>query len=142
MKHTINTFVLSIALLVTGLIAVLAPSTASAVTCKTEAGVEIGDTAKEGDCAEKTAFKFGECKDTGVSISCLVASTMRFMSILVGILVVAGITVGGIVYSTGGGNPGQTKKGVTIITNSVSGLVLYLLMFALVNFLIPGGILS
>ena len=67
---------------------------------------------------------------------------MRFMTALVGIAVVGGITVGGIVYSTGSGNPAKTQKGVTIITNSIIGLVVYALMFAGINFLIPGGIFN
>lgn len=92
------------------------------------------------DTADETAFKFNN-KDSDVGINDLVIEILRFLSIAVGIAVVAGISVGGITYSLGRGNPGQVQKGVTIITNSIIGLVLYFLLFAIVNFLVPGGVL-
>jgi hypothetical protein len=113
------------------------PSTST--TCDDQAGVDLGEGEKE-ECAKKTAFTFGSCGNTNVTISCLAAEVMKFLSALVGIAVVAGITVGGIIYSTGSGNPAKTQKGVSIIINSVLGLMLFLLMFAIINFLIPGGV--
>lgn len=94
----------------------------------------------EGDCAKKTAFSFGDCKTDDVGITCLYTEVLRFLSIAVGIAVVGGIAVGGIVYSTAAGNSSKTQKGVSIISNSILGLVLYLLAFALINFLVPGGV--
>lgn len=111
------------------------------VTCEKQSGVDIGTKAK-GDCAEKTAFSFGSCGKAGVTISCLVGEVMKFLAVLVGIAVVGGITVGGITYSTGSGNPARTQKGINIIINSVLGLVLFLLMFGIINFFVPGGILK
>ena len=147
MKQKIKILLSSLALVV-GMLGLFAPVPVSAANepgeggdstaCGTD-GVDVGAVA-EGDCAEKTAFKFGNCGRTGVTISCMATEIMRFLTALVGILVVAGITVGGIVYSTGSGNPAKTQKGVTIIVNSILGLVTYALMFAIINFLIPGGI--
>lgn len=114
-------------------------STGTTDACGTQDGVDIGSNA-EGECAEKTAFSFGDCKKSGVTISCLIAELMQFLTVLVGIAVVAGITVGGITYSTGSGNPARTQKGVNIILNSILGLLLFLFMFAIINFLIPGGV--
>lgn len=109
---------------------------------KEDKGTNTGGTNSGGDTADKTSFSFGTCGKKDVGIDCLVVELLRFLSIAVGIAVVAGITFGGITYSTSRGNPGQAQKGVTIITNSILGLVLYFLMFAIVNFLIPGGILK
>lgn len=94
------------------------------------------------DSAKVTAFSFGSCKKANVTIRCLVVEVIGFLSIGVGIAVVAGIAVGGITYSVSQGNPSGTQKGITIITNSIVGLLLYLLMFAILQFLIPGGILT
>lgn len=96
----------------------------------------------QGDCAKTTSFAFGTCGDANVSIRCLFVEVFKFLSAAVGIAVVAGIATGGIMYSTAQGNPSKTQKGMTIIINSVIGLVLYLLMFALINFLVPGGVFT
>lgn len=101
----------------------------------------VVDCPEEGDCAKRTSFEF--CgKNTAVGMECLVQDVLRFMSILVGILVVGGVIVGGIVYSTSQGNPGQTQKGITIIANSIIGLVIYLLMFVVINWLLPGSVIT
>lgn len=67
---------------------------------------------------------------------------IRFLSAGVGIAVVGGIVYGGILYTTARDNSSQTQKAVYVITNAIVGLLLYLLMFAILNFLIPGGILT
>jgi hypothetical protein len=67
---------------------------------------------------------------------------IRFLSAGVGIAVVGGIVYGGIMYMTARDNAGQTQKAITIIVNAVIGLLLYIFLFAIINFLVPGGILS
>ncbi len=106
------------------------------------ASTNVTGNASEGDFADETAFSFGSCGNRNVGINCLVVEVMKFMSILVGVAVVGGIVIGGINYSTSEGNPGKAQKGITIITNSIIGLLLYIFMFAIINFLVPGGILS
>lgn len=143
----IKSLVLAMFLPIVGAVSIVIPASPVSAACAEVENVELGEVptsagnAEEGDCTETTAFSFGECGTDQVGISCLIVEIMSFLSILVGIAVVAGITTGGIVYSTSQGNPGQAQKGVTIITNAVLGLVLYLLMFAIINFLVPGGVL-
>lgn len=96
----------------------------------------------QGDCAKTTAFSFAGCGATDVGLKCLFTEIIKFLSIGVGVAVVAGIAVGGIQYASSQGNPSGAQKGITTITNALVGLVLYLLMFAALQFLIPGGILS
>lgn len=96
----------------------------------------------QGDCAKTTAFSFGTCGTTNVGIKCLAVEVLRFLSIGVGLAVVGGVAAGGIVYATAQGSPGKTQSGIKIITNSILALILYLLMFAILQFLIPGGVLS
>lgn len=88
-----------------------------------------------------TSFDFDADNDGCTDTSDLIKVVFRFLSALVGILVVAGITVGGIAYSTSRGNPSGTVRGVKIISNSIIGLVVYFLLVAIANFLVPGGIL-
>lgn len=63
-----------------------------------------------------------------------------FLSGGVGLLVVAGIIYGAFLYITARANAGQAQKGQETIINSVIGLLLYIFMFAFLQFLIPGGI--
>lgn len=76
----------------------------------------------------------------GSSIFALLVSFIKFLSVGVGIAVAGGIIYGGILFVTARGNSSQTQKGVTTIVNSVIGLLLYIFMFAILNFVIPGGI--
>ncbi len=55
---------------------------------------------------------------------------------------VGGVVYGSIMYTSAGGNPEQVKQARTIIFNTVLGLIFYTLMFALLNYLIPGGLFS
>jgi hypothetical protein len=104
-------------------------------------GVDCTDPTEQGNCA-KTAFKFGGCDTASTGMKCLISEILLFLSVGVGIAVVAGIAIGGITYATSEGNPSKAQKGITIIVNAVIGLVLYLLLFAITNFLIPGGVFS
>lgn len=67
---------------------------------------------------------------------------INIMTTGVGILAVGGIVYGSILYTSAGGSSEQTKKAMGIITNVVIGLVAYILMYAITNFLIPGGLFS
>jgi len=60
----------------------------------------------------------------------------------VGVLAVAGIAYGGILYASSSDKPEQTKKGISVITNVVIGIIAYAFMFLLLNFLVPGGIFA
>jgi hypothetical protein len=60
----------------------------------------------------------------------------------VGLAVVGGIVAGSYMYTTARANAAQAQKGQTIILNSVIGLFLFIFMYAILQFLIPGGIFS
>lgn len=49
--------------------------------------------------------------------------------------------VAAIQYITAGANPGSVKSAKSRLINAVIALVLYLMMFAILQFLVPGGIL-
>mgnify|MGYP003610100314 len=44
-------------------------------------------------------------------------------------------------YSTAAGNAAQVQKAKTMILNTVIGLLSYLLMWAFINWLVPGGVI-
>lgn len=78
-----------------------------------------------------------EIKDTGLwGILILV---MNIMIAGVGVLALAGIVYGAVLYTSAGGNAEQVKKAMGIFTNVVIGIIAFGGMWALLNFLIPGG---
>lgn len=74
------------------------------------------------------------------SISGMLLKIIDFIAIGVGIAVVGGIAWGGLIYAQSGGDAGKVKEAKQIIINAVIGLVLFFLMYAATNFLVPGGL--
>ena len=66
---------------------------------------------------------------------------IKFLTVGVGLAATGGIVFGGFLYLTAQGNSGQTQKAVAIIINALIGIAMYALAFALINFLIPGGVI-
>lgn len=60
----------------------------------------------------------------------------------VGVLALAGIIYGSILYTSAGGNQEQVKKAMGIFTNVAIGVIAFALMFSVLNFLVPGGVFN
>ncbi len=65
---------------------------------------------------------------------------LRFVSAGVGLVVIGSIIWAGIQYSTSRGNPQSTEASIKRVTNAVIALLLYIFSFAILNFLVPGGL--
>lgn len=65
---------------------------------------------------------------------------INLLTVLVSLAVVIGIIYGGIEYSMSGGDPQKAAVGKNRIRNSFIGLIAFVLVFAFLNFLVPGGI--
>ena len=59
----------------------------------------------------------------------------------VGIAAVGSIVFAGILYITARDNAGQVSKAKTMIMNTVIGIIAYILMWAFLEWIIPGGVL-
>ena len=59
----------------------------------------------------------------------------------VGIAAVGSIVFAGVLYITARDNAAQVSKAKTMIMNTVIGIVAYILMWAFLEWIIPGGIL-
>ena len=70
------------------------------------------------------------------------SSIIKFLTVGVGLAATGGVVYGGFLYLTARGNAGRTQQGVTTIVNALIGIVLYALAFAIINFLVPGGVLQ
>jgi hypothetical protein len=62
------------------------------------------------------------------------------LSALVGIVVVIAVIIGAIEFISSGGDPQRVASGKQHITNALIGLFAYILLFAFLQFLIPGGL--
>jgi hypothetical protein len=66
---------------------------------------------------------------------------INFLAALVGVAVVISIVIGGIQYSSSGGDPAKAAAAKNRIRNAIVALVAFFFLYALLNFLIPGGLL-
>lgn len=112
----------------------------------TGSGASIGgatDTtsANSGDDCVQTTF-FGEvCGREGEGIYKILNVALQTLTYGVGILGVLGLVVVSIQYITAGGNEQQVAKAKERIVQIVIGLAIYAVMFTLLQWLLPGGVL-
>jgi hypothetical protein len=67
---------------------------------------------------------------------------LNVMAGLVGLTVAGGLIWGGILYTTARADAGQVEKAKTMFINSTIALVLFIFMYAILQFVIPGGIFN
>jgi len=78
---------------------------------------------------------------TGGAIIFYLRYVLQLLSSAVAAIVLLMMIIAGVQYITSGANPGQVKAAKDRLTNALIALVLFFLMFAILQFLIPGGIL-
>lgn len=99
------------------------------------------DTTKNANCiptASDPALAGGDSSAT--LITKYVVPFVSMLTLLVGVAVAIGIIYGGIEYSMSAGDPQKAAKGRKHILDAVIALVSYALIFAFLNFIIPGGV--
>lgn len=67
---------------------------------------------------------------------------INVMTAGVGVLALAGIVYGAVIYTSAGGSPEQIKKARTIFTNVVIGVLAFAGMYTLLQFIVPGGVFN
>lgn len=85
-----------------------------------------------------------DCKDLnncGV-IENYVNPAINVLSVVFGIAVVISIVVGGIQYSASAGDPNKVAEARKRISNSILSLVAFIFLYAIIDFLLPGGIIK
>jgi hypothetical protein len=66
---------------------------------------------------------------------------INFLAALVGVAVVISIVIGGIQYGSSAGDPQKVNMAKNRIRNALVALLAFLFLYALLNFLVPGGLL-
>ncbi len=128
-KQTLYRYVASL-LIVLAVLPFVVPTIASAATCG-------GVTTSIISCSEGGGTETEESGLWGILII-----TINILTAGVGVLALAGIVYGSVLYTSAGGSPEQIKKARTIFTNVVVGLIAFAAMWGLLNFLIPGGVFN
>lgn len=120
---------------------------AAGITASSGTGGSAGSTIKK--CGEvATAFNYGcdgaDSKSGGNDnpIFQVLFFIVNIVALGVGMVAVGGVIYGAILYTSAGDNGEQTKKGIHIIVNAVLGVTLFAFMYAILNFLVPGGLFT
>ncbi len=65
---------------------------------------------------------------------------INLLSAAVGIVIAISIVIGGVQYGTSAGDPQQAAAAKARIRNAIIALLVFVFLYALLNFLIPGGL--
>ena len=122
----------------------------SAIACKAFGGAYVAPTGVCGPDFIAVSIPIfasdGKCVPndpaSGGAIVWYTKQLIKLASGAVGSIILLMLLVAGIQYITAAGDPGRVKLAKTRITNSVIALILFLMAFAILSFLIPGGIFS
>jgi hypothetical protein len=122
-----------------------------AVPASVSANASIANcTTGNGEPGVKTAISVGgsSCVPVGGgslqgnAIFIYVIAILKVVSALAGIATVGGFVWGGILYITARANAGQVESAKNVMINSVIGLLLFIFMYAILQFLVPGGVFT
>ena len=91
-----------------------------------------------------TKTQFISCNSkTGVgTIGDLIRIATTVLTVLIGVVATGGLTYAAILYASARDNQSQLDQSKTIIRNIVIGLLLYGFMIAIINWLVPGGVIG
>ncbi|MCL2869190.1 hypothetical protein FWF48_00030 [Candidatus Saccharibacteria bacterium] len=123
------------------------PTAFNATTGKFTTGASLGGGSSNSGSTgvkgcDETSIISVDCDDKGSGIWGLLGIILNIMTVGVGILAVAGIAFAAVIYITAEGSPDRLKKAKTWIFNVVLGLVLYGLLWAIMQFFVPGGVFN
>lgn len=88
-------------------------------------------------CISNTESKDG----SGSAIIVYLKAVITALSAVVVAVIMFVITYGGFEYISSIGDPKRVASGKNKVTNALIALVLFMMMFAILNFLVPGGLL-
>lgn len=78
----------------------------------------------------------------GTGLWGLLILVINILTAGIGVAAVGGIIYGAVLYTTSGGSLDQVKKARQIIRDVIIGLAMYALMYAFLNYIVPGGMFN
>lgn len=76
------------------------------------------------------------------AIGDLIRMAVTILSILIGVVATGGIAYAAILYASARDNQNKVGESMTILRNIVIGLILYGFTVAIINWLVPGGVIG
>lgn len=102
-----------------------------------------GKPAGAGECGGTTTGIISCEEDSGIAaIGGLIKLVVNILTIGIGIAAVGGIAYAAIMYASARDNQSQVQSAISTIRNIVIGLVLYGFTIAIINWLVPGGVIG
>lgn len=99
--------------------------------------------AAQGSCGgTKTQFIQCDSKEGVGAINDLIKITVNVLTVLIGVVATGGLAYAAIMYASARDNQSQVSSALTIVRNIVIGLLLYGFTIAIINWLIPGGVIG
>jgi hypothetical protein len=122
------------------------PSSTVTPTPTVSPSVSPGPTKKPdtpGKCGTTKTQLIACSSDTGVgAISDLIKLAISIMTVLIGVVATGGLAYAGILYASAQDDRTKVSEAMGIIRNIVIGLVMYGFTIAIINWLIPGGVIG
>jgi hypothetical protein len=94
----------------------------------------------QGACKVKGQVEIPNDPGSGGAIVFYLKLVVKLINGLVGGVIMLILVVAGIQYITSAGEPARVKAAKNRIMQALTALVLYMFIFAIINFLVPGGI--
>jgi hypothetical protein len=86
-------------------------------------------------------YGFSNSQSSGGAIIGYLKALLKLLSIAVGAVVIMMIVIAGFQYIMSTADPARVKAAKDRLQNAIIALVLFLMMFAILSFIVPGGIL-
>ena len=87
----------------------------------------------------QTSINFG-CKGIGNPVNDIVFAVLRFLSVGVGFIIVGSLMYAGIQYIFSRDDPSAVSAAKTRIQHTIIALLMYIFAYAILNFILPGGL--
>jgi len=104
-------------------------------------GLVASSPAAAADCPE-TAIIDIDCSGDENPIFSILIIVINVMAALVGLAAIGGFIYGAVLYTSAGDKAAQVTKAKETLANVVLGIVCFALMWAFLQFLIPGGVFN
>jgi hypothetical protein len=92
-----------------------------------------------GDLSVNTSLNYG-CRGTGNPIFDFLFTALRFATVGIGVVMIGSMIVVGLQYTYARGDPNTTAQAKTHLFYIVVALLIYIFAFAILSYLVPGGI--
>ncbi len=121
--------------------------TAATATSGSSPAVSLGDPVGTYACGGNghtqihTTIDFG-CKGQGNATLDLIFAIVRFLSAGAGVIVIGSLVFAGIQYTTSRGDPNASAAAMKRIQNTLIALLIYIFAFAILNYVVPAGLLK